>query len=1007
MNTPMTRNSPMLGAPRRIVLALVIGFCATCTTLLHAAAGPDPVTWIPTATTETVGALTVRIQNATLHARDVQRLFVTAVAGSDLRVLAANSDGGADYFDQRMDNGLYAIFGSVKPGTLTLTVQTAPTGTSTWTTAGTLTRAVGPKRVLAHDIDVDIATWYICPPAYNAGTITSAAFTALLDNHFSDMQARGFTKASMNWRPTPHPTVLFAKAAQYNLKIQPLMWRTNDWIEGSAGKSLTVNQHHNVPLLSLETNLKNDGILSNVGGGVLMKDHPNLDSYYITDEPLPASSRAVQLGAMLVKSIDPLHTAAAVIAQDTNAVANMAARATFLDTQMIDPYPLGNTNPLNVAGSNPSAAGDFGRHYPFSTIKQPMSWPDYVEWAQALRPDVPQEVLIQAFGSPPSTIYWRVPSTKEISAQVFMALSRGARTVNYFLYCSQTGGETMTGLRDVNDNPTANLVEAGIINAKVAGWIPIYGDLVKDDNGTHIPYATLPASSTVIYSNGFETGANAFTSGGSQAVVATNTFSPAHTGTMTGLAGTGGGNGFTRSHYLGFNLCSYPRYSGATWETWVHSNGNTKLQTRMGAVFKTNTGGTPSTINGYSTVGAGWAQKTRDLSSFVADPKNTSIDLLWFGAMTPVAADYTAHYLDDLKFTLTKPAYRPNYQYQGGVVGNFTHCVTNDQYIIVVNTDTVNARDVTVNVVKNDGGVPVNAQDVDTGAIYPITNSGTHGSLTVNIPAGDGVLLAIDSAVFADNPFVLPLANGTTLNGKAVASYGFTGNYTTVITGHTGSSGTATYTTTGLTFGPNFRPVSGGAAVVSAIAGPTNGTSHDTRLRANIAGTATGTVYSAYLLRFTGSTWRTDNSGSTNVSLAAGGLRSAINQASSFKNVVGVGMGSSTPGPILNPALNTTYLVVAKHTRVGLPLSSAEPGVCNLWVLTQSGFDNWVAAGSGESALVNHAVATANASVTSGTFNLDGLMDLRIYSGNFANNNITATFDEFRAASTLSLALTD
>ena len=116
----------MLGAPRRIVLALVIGFCATCTTLLHAAAGPDPVTWIPTATTETVGALTVRIQNATLHARDVQRLFVTAVAGSDLRVLAANSDGGADYFDQRMDNGLYAIFGSVKPGTLTLTVQTAP-----------------------------------------------------------------------------------------------------------------------------------------------------------------------------------------------------------------------------------------------------------------------------------------------------------------------------------------------------------------------------------------------------------------------------------------------------------------------------------------------------------------------------------------------------------------------------------------------------------------------------------------------------------------------------------------------------------------------------------------------------------------------------------------------------------------------------------------------------------------------------------------------------------------
>ena len=51
------------------------------------------------------------------------------------------------------------------------------------------------------------------------------------------------------------------------------------------------------------------------------------------------------------------------------------------------------------------------------------------------------------------------------------------------------------------------------------------------------------------------------------------------------------------------------------------------------------------------------------------------------------------------------------YRYNGGVVGNFVNPDTGAQYIIVVNTDTVNAKNVAVNLVGAGGGVPASAQE--------------------------------------------------------------------------------------------------------------------------------------------------------------------------------------------------------------------------------------------------------------------------------------------------------
>ncbi len=261
------------------------------------------------------------------------------------------------------------------------------------------------------------------------------------------------------------------------------------------------------------------------------------------------------------------------------------------------------------------------------------------------------------------------------------------------------------------------------------------------------------------------------------------------------------------------------------------------------------------------------------------------------------------------------------------------------------------------------------------------------------------------AAVLVNDSFNLGLSNGANLNGVAVSDIGFTGNYTVSATTHTGSSGYGQYTTTGLSFGTNFHAVSGGAAVVNATGGPTTGNaSHIENLQATISASATGTVYSSYLLQFSGSTWASNNNGWTDVRLTAGGLNTAFNYFNSYKNAPGVNYGwiaDDSGGTTLNPSLATTYLVLSKFTNVGTALSVGTPGNASLWVMNQAQYNSWYAAGAVESQLGSYSLATDTATVTSGTRILNGTFTSRVNSGNFGNNKITQTLDEFRVGTTL------
>lgn len=725
------------------LFGILVSLQTLCATLI-AATGPDPVTWVSNygavgTTTATIGSLSVRYQTSALSARDVGRLFVSAISGTNIQVLASGSGGAVvDVFDEARDNGQYAIFGSAKSGTLTLTFQTQPAAGGAWTTQGTLSFSVGAARVLKHDTDIGISSWYMCPPAYNAQTITQAQFTSALDTDFSSMQSNGFNKVQMCWRPVNYPSVLFSKASQYNLQVMFSLWRTNDYIEGN---SPHVSGSHNQPLLEMESKIIADGINSDVGGGVLMKNHPNLASYYLDDEPPASVARAVELAAMVTKSLDPNHTGACVFAGTTADVLSLISATPFLDIQMIDPYPLGNTNALNRAGANPSAASDFRYHYPFTnaTYHPAMTWPDYIQWVQSQRPGVPVDLLFQAFGSDPAVIYWREPSPKEVRAQAFIGLARGVRTLHYFTYNSEIGGEGLAGLIDTSGNATAKLTEAADINAKIANWIPTYRRLAisSSPSNAYIPYANVGPFTDTFYTKGFEsTTGTAGTSGFNGAIVPTKACA-AHSGSWAGLAGASAGSN-TFSENININWVRFPRYSSATIGGWVNDNNNASMTHRFGAAFSVLGGGWNNNPGNYTAIGTGWNYLSTDLSSRVSSSTILGTPLLYFGSYS--TGSYVDHYIDDITFTATIAAYRPNYQYQGGVVGNFIHKDTGKQYIILVNTDAENSRNVSVNVTGTSGSAAGTAQDFDSGAVYQLSN----GVLTVTLPAGDGKLIAID-----------------------------------------------------------------------------------------------------------------------------------------------------------------------------------------------------------------------------------------------------------------------
>ncbi len=263
------------------------------------------------------------------------------------------------------------------------------------------------------------------------------------------------------------------------------------------------------------------------------------------------------------------------------------------------------------------------------------------------------------------------------------------------------------------------------------------------------------------------------------------------------------------------------------------------------------------------------------------------------------------------------------------------------------------------------------------------------------------VATAANAAILVNDSFNLGISNGATLDGVPVNDTGFTGNYSVSQSNvHTGSSGSAAYTSSGLSFGPNFHAVAGGAGVITATAGGSNGLPITETLSANINASPTGTVYGSYLFNVNGGIGSNDN-GYTSVVSSQGSLVTTLNSFSSYQNAVGIGYGGSTAGTYFTPTVGTTYLALWKFTNVGTALSAGNPGDANLWIMTQTGYDTWSAAGANEAQLAANSVATATASATTGTYNLNGAFNMNVNAGNYASNSIGLTLDQLSVGTSL------
>ena len=236
---------------------------------------------------------------------------------------------------------------------------------------------------------------------------------------------------------------------------------------------------------------------------------------------------------------------------------------------------------------------------------------------------------------------------------------------------------------------------------------------------------------------------------------------------------------------------------------------------------------------------------------------------------------------------------------------------------------------------------------------------------------------------------------GQTPNANTIGLNSSVGYYDDGVT----TTRTLNYTlqTTGLTFGS--LATSGGALKFTA---GTNVIGADISI-----GTAfTGTLWSSYLVSLStrgavandGAVIRIGDKPSDST---GGHFNSwADSRPSTASTNVSSGYGATTlttTNGNASLALNTTYIIINKFTRVGQTLSAGSPGVSTLWALTAAQYATFLSAGGTESLLTAGSVtATATNSVTSGTFTFSSTDSFAIVSV-----NDVGVYDELRFGSAL------
>lgn len=247
---------------------------------------------------------------------------------------------------------------------------------------------------------------------------------------------------------------------------------------------------------------------------------------------------------------------------------------------------------------------------------------------------------------------------------------------------------------------------------------------------------------------------------------------------------------------------------------------------------------------------------------------------------------------------------------------------------------------------------------------------------------------------FVYEPFAYSLEDGADMKGVPTTAQGLNGKYRLKITPTSASDGTgaATFAATGLEFGKDFHPVSGGAVTVTATAGSEkNGLPTRTELSVSLSAAPTGTLYYSYLFKFDND-FPPQNSGSTTTSVRFGDLVLAPNCSRNFRNSAGVGLGKITAiSGDFNPLGEAVYLVIGK-------LSGPEAWI---WILDYPSYEQWVQKGAREDHLAGFSQASAIRAPATGSVNTSGECKIEVFSGNFAGKAMSMCLDEIVVGASL------
>ncbi len=271
-------------------------------------------------------------------------------------------------------------------------------------------------------------------------------------------------------------------------------------------------------------------------------------------------------------------------------------------------------------------------------------------------------------------------------------------------------------------------------------------------------------------------------------------------------------------------------------------------------------------------------------------------------------------------------------------------------------------------------------------------------TLTYSIPFSITVFLSlifpVQGELLVYEGFNYGLSDNTSINGTTTNATGLTGEYSVSVGGTGSSAAVANYRTSGLSFGSSYLSSSGGALNQRSYIGGSSVTGAQLDTSA-----VSGELWGSFLFRY-------DNVG-------------GISTASYIRLNTGLNSGSATDwftsssdisGSSQQPAISydggtntssssgytqgTTYLMLSKFTNVSAALSGGSPGVASQWFLTQSGYENWLAAGGEEADLSTYATGTATSTATSGTYDFSDYLQYVAYST--SNPSASIFIDEVR-----------